>query len=58
MLKLGQLLWAILDIKCYILNSIPSKPTLLKLAVALIAIDHQMEVIQVQIGKTFIEDVL
>jgi hypothetical protein len=50
-------LQAIPDIKCYIFNPIPSKPTLPKLAVALIAIDHQMVVIQVQVGKNFIENV-
>jgi hypothetical protein len=50
-------LQAIPDIKCYIFNPIPSKPTLPKLAVALIAFDHQMVVIQVQVGKNFIENV-
>jgi hypothetical protein len=57
-LNLGQLLQVILNIKCYILNLIPSKPTLLKLAIALVTIDHQMVVIQVQVGKNFIENVL
>ncbi len=46
------------NIKCYILNSIPSKPTLQELAVVLVAIDHQMAMIQVQVGKNFIKDVL
>jgi hypothetical protein len=46
------------DIKHYILNLVPSKPTLLKLAIASIAIDHQMAVTHVQVGKNFIEDVL
>jgi hypothetical protein len=55
---LGQLLQAILDIKHYIFNLIPSKPTFLELEVALVAIDHQMATIQVQIRKNFIEDVL
>jgi hypothetical protein len=55
---LGQLLHAILDIKCYIFNSVPSKPTLLEPTIALVAIDHQMVVIYVQVGKNFIEDVL
>jgi hypothetical protein len=55
---LGQLLWAILDIKRYIFNPILSKPILSKSAIASIAIDHQMVIIQVQIGKNFIEDVL
>ncbi len=57
-LNLGQLLWTIPDIKHYIFNSIPSKPTLPKLGIALVAIDHQMAIIQVQIRKIFIEDVL
>ncbi len=35
-----------------------SKPTLPKLAVASIAIDHQMAIIHVQGRKNFIEDVL
>jgi hypothetical protein len=55
---LGQLLWAILDSKCCIFNPIPSKCTLPKLIVASVAIDHQMVIIQVQVGKNFIEDVL
>jgi hypothetical protein len=42
----------------YILNLVPSKPTLLKLTVASIAINHQMAIIQVQIGKNFIEDLI
>jgi uncharacterized protein involved in high-affinity Fe2+ transport len=37
---------------------VPSKPILLKLIVASIAIDHQMVMIQVQVGKNFIEDIL
>jgi hypothetical protein len=56
-LSLGQLLQAIPNIKRYIFNLVPSKPTLLEQIVASIAIDHQMVVIQVQIGKNFIEDV-
>jgi hypothetical protein len=46
------------NIKRYILNSIPSKPILLESTVALIAIDHQIVVIHVQVGKNLIEDVL
>jgi hypothetical protein len=42
---LGQLLWAILNIKRYLFNPVPLKPTLLELAIASIAIDHQMAVI-------------
>jgi hypothetical protein len=56
--NLGQLLQAILDIKCYIFNLVPSKPTLLEPTITSIAINHQMAVIQVQVGKNFIEDVL
>jgi hypothetical protein len=48
----------ILNIKCHIFNSIPSKLALLESIVASIAIDHQMAVIQVQLGKNFIEDIL
>jgi hypothetical protein len=54
---LEQLLWAIFDIKCYI-NLIPSKPTLPKLTIPLVAIDHQMAIIQVQVGNNFVENVL
>jgi hypothetical protein len=57
-LNLGQLLRMILDIKCYILNLIPSKPISLELVVAYVTIDYQMVVIQVQVGKKFIEGVL
>jgi hypothetical protein len=46
------------NIKHYILNLVPSKPTLIKLTVVLVAIDHQMAIIHVQVGKNFIEDVL
>ncbi len=48
---------AIPNIKRYIFNLVPSKPTLPELIVASIAIDHQMAIIQVQVGKNFIEDV-
>jgi len=44
-LNLGQLLWVILDIKRYVFNLVPSKPTLLESAIASIAIDHQMAII-------------
>ncbi len=57
-LNLGQLLQAILDIKHYIFNSIWSKLSLLELVIASVAIDHQMVVIQIQVGKNFIEDML
>jgi hypothetical protein len=57
-LNLGQLLWAIHDIKCYILNKVPSKCVLPELTVASVAIDHYMAMIQVQIIKNFTEDVL
>ncbi len=45
------------DIKYYIFNMVPSKPTLSKPVAASVAIDHQMVVIQVQVRKNFIEDV-
>jgi len=57
-LNLGKLLQVILDIKHYIFNLVPSKPISPKLTIASIAIDHQMVVIHVQVGKNFIEDVL
>jgi hypothetical protein len=46
------------DIKHYIFNSVPLKPILPKSIVASIAIDHQMTIIQVQVGKNFIEYML
>jgi hypothetical protein len=55
---LGQLLQAIPNIKCYIFNPIPSKLTLLELTVATNAIDHQMAIIQIQVGENFMEDVI
>ncbi len=57
-LNLGQLLQVIPDIKHYILNLVPSKPVLLEPIVTSITINHQLALIQVQIGKNFIEDVL
>jgi hypothetical protein len=36
---------------------VPSKPISLEPTVVLFAIDHQMVVIQVQVGNNFIEDV-
>jgi hypothetical protein len=48
----------IIDIKRYIFNLVPSKPTLSKPTVAVVAIDHQMAIIKIQVGKNFIEDVL
>jgi len=57
-LKLGQLWQVIPNIKCYIINPIPSKFILLELIIALVAINHQMLVIHVQVGKNFIKDVL
>jgi hypothetical protein len=44
--------------KSYIFNLVPSKRILPESTVASVAIDHQMVVIQVQVGKNFIEDVL
>jgi hypothetical protein len=57
-LNLGQLLWVIPNIKHSIFNLLPSKLVLLELVVTLVAIDHQMPVIQVQVRKNFIENVL
>ncbi len=57
-MNLGQLLWAIPNIKHYIFNLVPSKPILPELAVTSVAIDHKMGVIHVQVGKNFIEYVL
>jgi hypothetical protein len=48
----------ILDIKHYIFKPVPSKPILPKLTIALITIDHQMAVMQLQVRKNFIKDVL
>jgi hypothetical protein len=48
----------ILNIKRYIFDLLPSKLVLPKLDVTLVAIDHQMLVIQVQVRKNFIENVL
>jgi hypothetical protein len=49
---LEQILQLILNIKCYIINLIPSKLALPKPTTTLVAIDHQMA------GKKFIEDVV
>jgi hypothetical protein len=49
---------AILDIKWYIFNPVPSKPILPKLTIALVTIKHQMVVIHVRVGNNLIEDVL
>ncbi len=57
-LNLGKLLQMIPNIKCYIFNPVPSKPALLEAVVASVAIDHQMVMIQVQVRKKFVEDVL
>ncbi len=57
-LNLGQLLRVIPDIKSYIFYVVPSKHVLPELTTASISIDHQMAIIQVQVGKNFIEDVL
>ncbi len=56
-MNLGQLLRVIPDIRCYIFNLVPSKPISSKPIVASLAIDHQMAVIKVQVGKNFIENV-
>jgi hypothetical protein len=54
---LEQLLQEIPDIKRYIFNPIPFKPTLPKPTITSVAIDHQMVIIHVQMAKNFIEDV-
>jgi hypothetical protein len=46
------------DIKCYIFNSVPSKPTLPDSIVASFTIHHQMAIIHVQVAKNFIANVL
>ncbi len=56
-LNLGQLLWTNPNIKCCIFNPIPSKLSLPEPVDASIAIDHQMAIIQVRVGKNFIETV-
>jgi hypothetical protein len=48
----------ILNIKCYILHPIPSKLVLPKSVVASVAIYHQMVVIQIQVWKKIIKNVL
>jgi hypothetical protein len=55
---LGQLLQIIPNIKCYILNPVPSKPIIQEPVVVLVAIDHQMAMIQVQVKNNFIEILL
>ncbi len=61
-INLGQLLKIVLDIKQYIFK--PVKTIQLVQLVQLeptyvaVVINHQMDVIQVQIGKNFIDDVL
>ncbi len=54
-LNFGQLLWVTLDIKHYIPNSVPSKLVLPKSVIVLVAIDHQMVVIQVQVRKNLLK---
>jgi hypothetical protein len=46
------------NIKRYIFNLLPSKLVLLELVVTLVAINHQMLLIQVQVKKNFIENVV
>ncbi len=46
------------NIKCYILNPVPSKHVIQEPVIALVAIDHQMAMIQVQVKINFIEEVL
>ncbi len=64
MIKFGQLLKIVLNIKRYIFKlvkpfqSVQPKRIQPKLTCAIIDIDHQMVVIQVQVGKNFIDDML
>ncbi len=57
-MNLGQLLWAIPNIKRCNSNLVPSKPILPKISNCINYHYHQMGVIRVQVGKNFIEDVL
>ncbi len=58
-INLGQLLKIVLDIKWYIFKSVKFvQPVQPKTTCAIVIIDHQMAVIQVQVGKNFIVDVL
>jgi hypothetical protein len=64
MIKFGQLLKILLNIKRYIFKlvksfqSVQPKRIQPELACAIVDIDHQMFMIQVQVGKNFIDDVL
>ncbi len=58
-INLGKFLKIVPDIKWSIFKSIKFIQLIQpKLAYAIVAIDHQMVVIQVQVGKNFIDDVL
>ncbi len=63
-INLGNLLKIMPNIKQYIfklnkpIQPVQPKPIQVEPACATIAIDHQMVVIQVQVGKNFIDDVL
>jgi len=46
------------NIKRYIFNMIPLKLVLLEPTVVSVAIDHQMAMIRIQVGKNCIEDIL
>jgi len=58
-INLGQFLKIVLDIKWYIFKPVmyvqPIQP---ELTYVIMAIDHRMVVIQVQVGKNFVDDVL
>ncbi len=64
MIKFGQLQKIVLNIKQYIFKlvkpfqSVQPKCIQPELVCAIVDIDHQMVVIQVQVGKNFIDDVL
>jgi hypothetical protein len=58
-INLGQLLKIMLDIKWYIFKPIEFVQWMqLEPTCVVVAIDHQQIVIQVQVGKYFIDDVL
>ncbi len=64
MINLGQLLRIVPNIKWYICKLVkfvqPVQPehVHLKPAYATMAIDHQMAIIQIQVGKNFMDDVV
>ncbi len=58
-INLGQFLKIVLNIKWYIFKLVKFiQPIQPKLVNAIMAIDHQTVVTQIQVGKNFIDDVL